>query len=282
MARLLIRRKVAILTTATLAAVVICAGLLLLHANRSNGRSPQPSPRPADAFGAGSDAYCGELTRMGAKDDVFLDADSPLDAERCFAAAFSACKDAELTVVTQGVDTGNTDDLHVERSGKRCRVVDRESWFVNVGPRKHATTHCTSASYGPNGLSLTGCDDGDWTIGIPANEPHYAVSTASIPPRTGIVGTINLRECPTPTAGDSSLLPCRTDPAFDVPVIVEQSGVQVAVVHCGADGRYRLPLPPGDYVLRVTSTNGAGSASPKAIAVTMGTVTTADITLTSR
>lgn len=266
------RRNVAVAIVAVVVATLLVATLGFAgRAYVREAHSPRPTPVPSGVMPTATGLYCGELVQGGVEGAVYLDENSPLDAETCFASAFSTCADAELTVVTRGVDTGSTDDLSITGTQTRCRIVDHQSWFVNVGPQQHKTTHCEAAAFGEKGLTLTGCEGGDWTLPIPANQPRYSPQKPVTPGNTGIAGRVNILECPSASAASRQ---CRTDPAFGVTIDVEQDGAEVASVDTGLQGLYRVPLPVGDYTVSIQSSIYFERATPRHLTVSVGTVVT--------
>lgn len=112
-------------------------------------------------------------------------------------------------------------------------------------------------------LVLAGCGD----------EP------AADEPESGISGQVLLGpQCPVETVGEA----CDALPAGDVLVSVSEqppgeaygAGEPVATTRTGADGTYRLAVPPGDYV--VTADAGMSCEFMDA-RVTAGAYTTADV-----
>ncbi len=268
------RRNVAVAIVAEVVATLLAAALVVAgRAYVREAHSPRLAPVPSGVMPTATGLYCGELVQGGAEGAVYLDDNSPLDAETCFATAFSTCADAELTVVTRGVDTGNTDDLSITGAPTHCRIVDHQSWFVNVGPQQHKTTHCEAAAFDEKGLTLTSCERGDWTLAIPANQPRYPRRKPVIPSNTGIAGRVNILECPSASAASAQ---CRTDPAFGVTIDVKQDGATVASVDTGLQGLYRVPLPAGDYTVSVEPSTYFQRATPRHAIVVAGTVAAAD------
>lgn len=112
-------------------------------------------------------------------------------------------------------------------------------------------------------LLLAGCGDEQ-----PASEP-----------RSGVTGTVHLGpQCPVETAGE----PCEDEPAAGVPVTVSEqlpgeayaAGEVVARGETDADGRFRIAVPPGEYV--VTAEAGMSCEFMDA-RVTDGTWTEVDV-----
>lgn len=88
-------------------------------------------------------------------------------------------------------------------------------------------------------------------------------------PESGISGHVLLGpQCPV----EDIKLPCPLEPAADVPINV--SGDQEATTETDANGRYRIALPPGDYVV----TGAAGMlCDPVEVHVSAGAFVTADL-----
>ncbi len=86
---------------------------------------------------------------------------------------------------------------------------------------------------------------------------------------TGIRGTVILGPtCPVEEAGQS---PCLTPLAAELVVRSKDGSTEVARVASGADGRFELALPPGDYVIwPEPGENGFPVAQPLDVSVVAG------------
>lgn len=96
------------------------------------------------------------------------------------------------------------------------------------------------------------------------------------PPDTGIRGTVILGPtCPVEEAGAS---PCLTPLAAELVVRSKDGSTEVARVASGADGRFELALPPGDYVIwPEPGENGFPVAQPLDVSVVAGRFTELEI-----
>lgn len=275
-------RRIAIVAFVSLAAGGAWIGIVL--GARGNIQPPRlgsiagGSPRlPTSAGG-----HCGTIVVAAT---VTVASDSPLDAQACFARAFSACSHGDLTIFNQGVDNWSSDHLTVGRSGKACRITDHEKSVVaGIGQSSHDTDHCASASAGPDGLTLFGCQDGSappWVVPVPSNEPVY-VGSASIVPGTGIVGIARGTGCHDagvlPSGAFPSSQPCPTyQAAFGASIVAMRDDREVAHVMVGPDGGYQLPLAAGNYQVTAQLPSSTTSAEIKQVTVTAGTVDRVDI-----
>jgi hypothetical protein len=116
------------------------------------------------------------------------------------------------------------------------------------------------------GSVVLGCSE----IGINLDTP---------PPPSGIKGTVLLG--PTcaieASPGDNNPVPCVTPYAATL-VVLDNEGVKVATVTSGADGKFQIDLPPGDYV--VTPESGTDSypiAQPQSVSVSAGVYTEIEV-----
>jgi hypothetical protein len=114
--------------------------------------------------------------------------------------------------------------------------------------------------------AVVGCSE----IGIPIDSPT---------PPSGIRGTVLLGPtCPVGgEPGDDNPVPCVTAYAAML-VVLDSESVAVAHVTSGADGRFSVNLPPGDYV--VTPSTGVDSypiAQPVSVIVSPGTYAEVEI-----
>ena len=97
------------------------------------------------------------------------------------------------------------------------------------------------------------------------------VSESATPAPSGIRGTVILG--PTCATGESpgayDPVPCLTPYAAEL-VIVDRDNVLVTRVSAGADGRFEVTLPPGEYVVAPQSSDSFPSAQPLPVEVTPG------------
>ncbi len=112
------------------------------------------------------------------------------------------------------------------------------------------------------GSVVIGCSE----IGINLDTP---------PPPSGIKGTVLLGPtCPVEASpGDNNPVPCLTPYAAKMAVL-DNEGVKVATITSGADGKFQIDLPPGDYV--VTPESGTDTypiAQPQSVTVATGVYT---------
>jgi hypothetical protein len=155
---------------------------------------------------------------------------------------------------------------------------------AGIDRSSHGTDHCASASAGPDGLTLFGCQDGSappWVVPVPSNEPVY-VGSPSIAPGTGIVGTAKgtgRHDASVSQPGGFPIgQPCpTTQAAFGANIVAMHDGEEVAHVMAGPDGGYQLPLPPGNYLVTAQLLHSTPSAETKQVTVTTGTVDRVDI-----
>lgn len=104
-------------------------------------------------------------------------------------------------------------------------------------------------------------------------------SGGRVGPGSGIEGVVKIGPmCPVERL-DS---PCPDRPIRSV-VTVARDGESVATTRSGKDGRFRLALPPGTYVVRAIPDGGAPppSGRPVTVEVTAGAFAHVDITLDS-
>ena len=111
--------------------------------------------------------------------------------------------------------------------------------------------------------------------GAPASPaPPAATGTSIAAAGSGITGTSTVDGgCPVVRA-DS---PCPERPfQARLTVIEAGSGTQVAAADTDPSGRFRMPLPPGQYVVRAANPNGAPlpRAAPVTVTVASGRYTT--------
>jgi hypothetical protein len=95
-----------------------------------------------------------------------------------------------------------------------------------------------------------------------------ACGTAAAPPTvsSGIQGTVTVGPtCPVERINS----PCPPRPMAATIVIRDQVGKQVAQVRSGADGRFRVNLPPGTYSLNGLAQGNAGLPRPAAVTATV-------------
>jgi hypothetical protein len=124
-----------------------------------------------------------------------------------------------------------------------------------VGPFAAATLGALVAV-----LALTGCHRG---------------SSPSVVTDTGISGvTMAAPQCPVERQ-DS---PCPARPVSARIIVKDGSGTEVTAFNSGADGRFRVVLPAGQYVL-VTADQMPPTLAPKAVTVVTGQFTEIELTL---
>ena len=116
------------------------------------------------------------------------------------------------------------------------------------------------------GSAVIGCSE----IGINLDTP---------PPPSGIKGTVLLG--PTcaieASPGDNNPVPCLTPYAATL-VVLDNEGVKVATVTSGADGKFQLDLPPGDYIVTPeTGTDSYPIAQPQSVTVSAGIYTEIEV-----
>jgi hypothetical protein len=112
------------------------------------------------------------------------------------------------------------------------------------------------------GSVVIGCSE----IGINLDTP---------PPPSGIKGMVLLGPtCPVEQSpGDNNPVPCLT-PYVATMAVLDNEGVKVATITSGADGKFQVNLPPGDYV--VTPESGTDTypiAQPQSVTVATGVYT---------
>jgi hypothetical protein len=84
---------------------------------------------------------------------------------------------------------------------------------------------------------------------------------------SGIVGVVLLGpQCPVVQEGS----PCPDEPiAADVVVTDTASGREVASARSGEDGRFRISVPPGQYVVQASTESTGGPPTAKPVNVTV-------------
>lgn len=274
------RRGLAVMGFTVAAALV--AGFCILLGNRSSSQPPNvlPVAEGSPSLPNSASGHCGTIVIAAM---TFIANDSPLDAETCFANAFSACRHGELTIFTQGVDAGSTDDLTVSRSGKSCRISDSETSYV-LDKTHHQTDHCASASAGSGGLTVFACGgttNPPWVIPVPSNEPVYA-TPQEIPSNTGIVGRAQATGCHEAKTWPSNAFPsdepCPTNQdAFGATIVASRDGNEIAQVIVGLNGRYQLPLPAGEYLISARVPSSTATADTHLVTVSPSSVSEVDV-----
>jgi len=83
--------------------------------------------------------------------------------------------------------------------------------------------------------------------------------------------------CPVVQQGDE----CPDGPYQATLTVVSPSGVQIAQVQADAQGRFRVPLVPGEYILHPESPDGVAFAGDQAFVVETGRYTQLTITYDS-
>jgi hypothetical protein len=107
-------------------------------------------------------------------------------------------------------------------------------------------------------LVVAGCGN----FGIEVNTP--------LPP-SGITGSVVLGPtCPNPpSVGPDGQVPCLTPYAAQL-VVLDTEGKVVTRITSGADGTFRVDVPPGDYVIAPATTASYPSAQPVSVQVVAG------------
>lgn len=116
------------------------------------------------------------------------------------------------------------------------------------------------------GSVVLGCSE----IGINLDTPA---------PPSGIKGTVLLGPtCPVESSpGANDPVPCLTPYAATL-VVLDNEGVKVATVTSGADGKFQVNLPPGDYVVTPeTGTDSYPIAQPLSVTVSAGIYTEIEV-----
>jgi hypothetical protein len=112
------------------------------------------------------------------------------------------------------------------------------------------------------GSVVVGCSE----IGINLDTPA---------PLSGIKGTVLLGPtCPVEASpGDNNPVPCLTPYAATL-VVLDNEGVKVATITSGADGKFQVDVPPGDYVVAPeTGSDSYPIAQPQSVTVASGAYT---------
>jgi hypothetical protein len=109
-----------------------------------------------------------------------------------------------------------------------------------------------------------------------------ALATCSIysptPRGSGIEGQVMIGPiCPVEQAGQ----PCPDQPYQATLTVKSPSGVQIVQFQTDAEGHFRVPLVPGEYILHPESPNGIPSAGDQAFTVQTGQYTHLTITYDS-
>ncbi len=100
-------------------------------------------------------------------------------------------------------------------------------------------------------------------------EPRDSIETPTSESRSGIEGVVTLG----PTCPPSGLQSPCPDRPFEATIdILDAGGTQIiATAVSDADGRFRVPLAPGTYVIRPRQSSGRLPASVQPERVTVGT-----------
>jgi len=91
---------------------------------------------------------------------------------------------------------------------------------------------------------------------------------------SGIQGVVLLGpQCPVVQEGS----PCPDKPFEGTVIVSTESGRLITTARSGADGRFRVPVEPGTYVVTVADLEGINFAKPATVAVSSGRM--AEVTL---
>ncbi len=102
--------------------------------------------------------------------------------------------------------------------------------------------------------------------------------TPTPPPNTGIEGQVLIGPmCPVMQAG----IPCPDQPYQTAITVQDSQGARVAQFQSDAQGAFRVPLPPGDYILAPESPDGFTHAPEQPVTVSAGRYTSVTITYDS-
>ena len=101
-------------------------------------------------------------------------------------------------------------------------------------------------------------------------------SSASVPPGTGIHGTVTLGPtCPVEKVGEP---PCVTPYAATLVITSAEDDSVVARVSSGPDGAFSVDVPPGDYVINPEpGSNGLPFGQPVDVTVEAGAYTEIEV-----
>ena len=103
-----------------------------------------------------------------------------------------------------------------------------------------------------------------------------ACGTPAAQPGTGIQGTVQAGPtCPVERINS----PCPPHPLAATVVVRDGSGTEVTRFHSGADGRFKVDLPPGSYTIVGLNfgTSLLPRPIPKSVTVTQGTYTSINV-----
>jgi len=89
-----------------------------------------------------------------------------LTAAHCFGNAFKVCQTSTLKFTEAGIDNGSIHQMSIVKTAKGCVVQDAISTYIAPSPPKPLMAQtCTKVDSNAQGISISGCDDGQ-TIDI--------------------------------------------------------------------------------------------------------------------
>jgi hypothetical protein len=107
-----------------------------------------------------------------------------------------------------------------------------------------------------------------------APRPTTTTTPPAPPPGTGTYGTVTAGPtCPVERPDQ----PCPPQPVSAQIDAQDSTGRVAGTTHSDSQGRYTLPLPPGDYTLNASTGNSMPRCQPVKVTVTSGSPTRADI-----
>ena len=118
------------------------------------------------------------------------------------------------------------------------------------------------------------------TPGLPAAGAQTLTSMRETgPAASGIEGRVAIGPaCPGPALAES---PCPDRPYQATILVLDQNKEVVTRFQSGADGHFRIPLPPGSYFLRPASSGALSRTVEQAVTVKPGTFTEVTFTFDS-